>query len=383
MANPVGTGPYRLREWRRGQKIVLEASPSYRDERYPKAADAADRALVEGLAGKRIPLIGRIDISVIEESNPRLLAFEQDALDYIAVPTDLVANVLDGNTLKARFAPRGVRHHREVQPAITYMAFNLDDPVVGGYTNDRIALRRAIAMAYLTDDDIRVIRQGQALRATQIVPPTMTGHNPAFDGHAKFDPAGARALLDKFGYVDRNGDGWREAPDGKPLTLKYSSPPDSLTRQIDELIGRSLTPIGLKVEFVKQKWPDQLKAARLGQLQMWGGGNINTTPEGFGFYGLLYGPHSGFSNLARFNLPEYDQLFVQARGTPPGPERERLMRRMSELVSIYLPWAVNVYRYENVMVQPWVLGYKYSAIQQHPWQYLDVVPTAARKVAAR
>ena len=45
MANPVGTGPYRLKEWRRGQKIVLEASPTFRDETYPDSAQPDDRAL--------------------------------------------------------------------------------------------------------------------------------------------------------------------------------------------------------------------------------------------------------------------------------------------------------------------------------------------------
>jgi len=382
MANPVGTGPYRLKEWRRGQKIVLEANPSFRDERYPEGTTPADRALTEKLAGKRLPLIGRIEISVIEESNPRLFAFEQEQLDYLGVPLDLVANVLDdGKTLKQRFAQRNVRHDRGIQPAISYTAFNMEDPVVGGYTNDKIALRRALAMAYLIDDDIRVIRQGQAVSATQIIPPGMSGHNPKFDGHAKFDPAGARALLDRFGYKDRDGDGFREFPDGRPLTLKYSSPPDSLARQIDELVIRSYGAIGVRVEFVKQKWPDQLKSARLGQLQMWGGANINTTSEGFGFYGLLFGPHAGFSNLARFKLPEYDRLFVQARGMAPGAEREALMQRMSDLVSAYLPWAVTVFRYENVLVQPWIRGFKYSPIQQHPWQYLDIDPTARKSGA--
>jgi ABC-type transport system substrate-binding protein len=382
MANPVGTGPYRLKEWRRGQKIVLEANPSFRDERYPEGTTPADRALTEKLAGKRLPLIGRIEISVIEESNPRLFAFEQEQLDYLGVPLDLVANVLDdGKTLKQRFAQRNVRHDRGIQPAISYTAFNMEDPVVGGYTNDKIALRRALAMAYLIDDDIRVIRQGQAVPATQIIPPGMSGHNPKFDGHAKFDPAGARALLDRFGYKDRDGDGFREFPDGRPLTLKYSSPPDSLARQIDELVIRSYGAIGVRVEFVKQKWPDQLKSARLGQLQMWGGANINTTSEGFGFYGLLFGPHAGFSNLARFKLPEYDRLFVQARGMAPGAEREALMQRMSDLVSAYLPWAVTVFRYENVLVQPWIRGFKYSPIQQHPWQYLDIDPTARKSGA--
>jgi ABC-type transport system substrate-binding protein len=95
MANPVGTGPYKLSEWRRGQKIVLEASPSFREVRYPESSDPADRALMARFKGRKLPLIGRIEISVIEEANPRLLAFEQGALDYIEVPVDLVANVLE------------------------------------------------------------------------------------------------------------------------------------------------------------------------------------------------------------------------------------------------------------------------------------------------
>ena len=68
----------------------------------------------------------------------------------------------------------------------------MEDPVVGGYTPEKIALRRAIGMAYNVDEEIRVLRAGQAVPATQPVPPNVTGYNPKFDGHAKFDPAGAR-----------------------------------------------------------------------------------------------------------------------------------------------------------------------------------------------
>jgi ABC-type transport system substrate-binding protein len=81
MANPVGTGPYLLKEWRRGQRIVLEANPGFRDERYPQPASAEDRALAAKLVGRKLPLIGRVEISVIEESSPRLLAFGQAQLD--------------------------------------------------------------------------------------------------------------------------------------------------------------------------------------------------------------------------------------------------------------------------------------------------------------
>ena len=381
MANPVGTGPYRLKEWRRGQRIVLEANPGFREEIYPASSDPSDRALTQKLAGKKIPMIGLIEISVIEEANPRLLSFEQDRQDYLLVPPELASNVLDpGNKLKQRFVQRGIGLERDVQPVITGLAFNMEDPVVGGYDHDRIALRRAIAMTYDAEEDARVIRHGQARRATQFLPPNVSGHNPKLEKYIRRDVAGARALLDKFGYVDRDGDGLREAPDGRPLTLRFSSPPDGLARQQDELLQRNLAELGLRVEFSKQKWPDQLKAARLGQLQMWQAGNISVTSEGFTFLSLLYGENAAFSNLMRFKLPEYDRLYVQARSLAEGPERDKLMQRMTELIGIYVPWAVTIYRYENALVQPWLLGYKYNPIQQHAWQYLDI--DVARRASA-
>ena len=62
---------------------------------------------------------------------------------------------------------------RGVQPAITYTYFNMEDPVVGGYSKEKIALRRAISMSYDVDEEIRVLRQGQAERATQPIPPNV------------------------------------------------------------------------------------------------------------------------------------------------------------------------------------------------------------------
>jgi ABC-type transport system substrate-binding protein len=141
--------------------------------------------------------------------------------------------------------------------------------------------------------------------------------------------------------------------------------------------------IGVDVEFVKQKWPDLLKAARLGQLQSWRLGNIYTHPEGFGFFGLLYGGNAGFSNLARFRLPEYDRLYVAARSLPPGAERLRLTRRMNDLVRDYAPWVLLALRVESLITQPWVLGYKYNPHSIHPWEYLDIDVAAQARATAR
>ncbi|MBU6484881.1 MAG: hypothetical protein KGJ99_11775 [Betaproteobacteria bacterium] len=373
MSHPVGTGPFRLAEWRRGQRIVLEANPGFRDERYPVATDPSDRALVAGLAGRRLPLVKRVVISIIEEAQPRLLAFRQGDLDYVAVPNELVTKVLDAHdALRPDFAKAGVRLARGIQPAISYVYFNMDDPVVGGYAPAQIALRRAIAMGYDVDDEIRVLRQGQGMPATQLVPPNMTGHDPSFDGRIPYDVAAARLLLDKFGYIDRDHDGFRDLPDGKPLTLRMASSTGSEERQYDELWKKSLDALGLRVEFIKQKWPDLLKAARLGQLQMWYLGNINTTPDGFGFYGLLYGKYAGFSNLSRFHLATYDRLYEQGRAMPDGPERLKVERRMSEIVQAYAPWILTAFRYENVLLQPWLRGYKYNPTYSMPFPYLDI-----------
>jgi len=373
MANPVGSGPYRLKEWRRGQRIILEANPAFRDQTYPESADPADKALLATMRGKKIPMIGRVEISIMEESNPRLLAFQGGDLDYLQIPNELIWNVLGADQkLKPELAKRGIVVGTGIQPAVVYTYFNMEDPVVGGLTNDRIALRRAISMAYNVDEDIRIARQGQAEPSTQPLPPNVEGHDPNFRNYVRYDVAGARALLDKFGYVDRDGDGWRDLPDGKPLILSLASPPSSSDRLYDELWQKSLAAVGLKVEFIKQKWPDLLKMGRAGKLQMWTLANTSSTPDGVGFFDLLYGPNAGSQNLARFRLPEFDTLFARARVMPEGPERLKMFHRLSELVTAYAPWQLSVYRRETILVQPWLQGYKYNTFYVHPWQYYDI-----------
>jgi len=383
MANPVGTGPYRLKEWRRGHRVVLEANPGFRDVRYPESSDPADEAITAKLKGKRIPLIGRIEIAIIEEGAPRLLAFERRETDYVTVPNTLASSVLDAPAnLKPYLAEQGVRLARGIRPGIAYTYFNMEDPVVGGYTPDKVALRRAVSMGYNTPEEIKVIQQGQGTPANQIAPPTVSGHNDTLPARSIYDPAGARALLDRFGYKDRDNDGYRELSDGRPLTLKLSSSPLPVDRQIDELWLRSMNAIGVRIEFNKQKRPDLVKAAQLGQLQMFRSFGTTTTPEGFGFFGLLYGGHAGLSNVTRFKQPDYDRLYEQARGAPAGPEREALMHKMGDVANAYAPWLLGAFTYENVLVHPWVLGYKYNGFHPHPWAYFDI-DTGKRAAALR
>ena len=167
MEDPVGTGPYRLAEWRRSQRIVLEANPHFRDVRYPApGADAADAAVARGLTGRRLPLTPRVEVTIVEEAQPRLLSFRRGDLDYVEVPTSISNTVLAGDTLLPELSARGVRLHRTVDPALAFVFFNLDDPVVGGYTPERVALRRAITMARDRKSASAILSHGQATPAT-------------------------------------------------------------------------------------------------------------------------------------------------------------------------------------------------------------------------
>jgi len=379
MANPVGTGPYRLKSWRRGVQIVLEANPNFRVEKFPDKGDAGDDRIIGEMKGKTLPQIGRIEISIIEESNPRLLAFDSNALDFVNVPSDLADRVLEpSGKLRPEYAARGVRVERLTQPSLRWTYFNMEDPVVGGYTKDRIALRRAIAMAFNVPDLVRVIYQGQAEPATQLVPPGMPGYDPKLDVSVHFDLAGAKALLDKFGYVDRDGDGWRDRPDGKPLVLSMGSATSGRDRDLDEIWARSMKALGVRIEFVKQKWPDLLKMGKAGQLQMWNLGWINAYAEGDAFVQLLFSDNIGQTNYSRFHLAEYDALYRKSRTLPDGPERNRLYRRMSEIEAAYTPWVLNVFTVESTLVQPWLKGYKKHAYWEHAWEYLDTKTYAER-----
>jgi ABC-type transport system substrate-binding protein len=377
MERPVGTGAFRLKEWTRGQRIVLEANTGFRNEVYPApgaGSEAADAATAKGLVGRRLPLVGRVEINIVEEAQPRLLLFDTGKLDYVEMPSSVSSLVLAGNALKPEYLRRGIALHRQLEPAVTYTFFNMDDPVVGGYTAEKIALRRAIALGYDRESDIRMLRSGQALPAAQIPPPGIAGYDATIPAADEHDRAAARALLDKFGYTDRDADGYRKTPDGKALTIVLASTTDYEARSRDELWKRDMDDIGIRTTFVKQNWPELNRMAEAGQLMMWRLGNVAAIPDADAFYTLLYGGNIGAGNYARFRLAEFDRLYEQSRSVADNRVRTGLFHRMNDLVHAYAPWIIGVHPYGNVLAQPWLRGYKPDPLLRYQWKFYDVVP---------
>jgi ABC-type transport system substrate-binding protein len=380
-SRPVGTGPYRLKEWKRGSRIVLEANPDYRPLVFPKSGDPARAELVKGMEGKRLPQIGVVQISIIEEMQSRLLEFEQGHLDYIELQGEMANRLLADGKLKPDYAALGVRRYPLAQTYVRYTYFNLKDPVVGGASTERVSLRRAIALAFNPDDLVRVAYAGQAVPVAQIVPPRATTHDAGLPASMRYDPAMARALLDRAGYDKRDAENFRLAPDGSRLTLTILTRPGPLWREWETLWKKNLEAVGLRAQFRELPAQDQFKEMEASHFQMsikgWGG-----SPLGYVTLAQLQSRQTPRVNPSRFAMDEYDRLYEQMLREPDVQKQVALSRRMSDLAQAYMPFIPHVAEVVNTFVQPWVSGFVPNDFTSY-WKYLDIDPAQQQRAQLR
>jgi len=374
--HPVGTGPFVLAQWRRSSRIVLERNLGYRERRYdehPAPEDVRRSRIAKALAGRRLPMVDRVEVAIIEEPQPRWLSFlgeEQDIVER--VPDEFTRSALPNGKLAPHLARRGIDLVRYQRNDVSLSYFAMEHPVVGGYEPHKVALRRAIALAVDLEREIRLARHGQAIPAQSHIAPQVWGYDPAFKSEmGEFDRAKAKALLDLHGYVDRDGDGWREQPDGQPLVLEYATSPDGTFRALYEQWDINMKAIGVRMVPIIKQWPEHLKASRAGKLMMWGVG-WSGGPDADAFMVLGYGPNKGQANHARFDLPAYNALYERQRRMPDGPEREALIREAKRLLVAYMPYKVHVHRIWSDLAHPWVQGYHRNLFVREFWKYVDV-----------
>jgi ABC-type transport system substrate-binding protein len=375
-AHPVGTGPYVLAEWQRGARVVLKRNPLFREVLWDATPgpSAADQAIYRRMRGKRVPQADAIEISIIPEDQPRWLSFLNGDHDYITnVPNEYASFALPGGRLSPALARQGYTSTPDEVAWVTYTTFNMQDRVLGGFAPERVALRRALAHAYRIDDEIMLFYKGQAVKANSPLTPGVAGYDPGLANAIDYSPAKAKALLDMYGYVDRDGDGYRELPDGQPLVLDHALEPTHRHRQLGEIWKRSLDAVGINVQFrTVQPIPELRKRAKAGQIQMFTYGWIADYPDGENFLQLFTTGSIGQVNYAMFSHPEYDALYQRIRSMPHTPERDALYARMVRMIFAYSPWRVNSYMRPTILMQPWLHGYRKHPFMQEPWRYLDV-----------
>jgi len=382
--NPIGTGPYFLAEYDPTNEFVLARNLNFREERYPDLPEPApgDRRAwanyelmrAEGMladVGKRLPLIDRAVYRMEREWIPRWNKFRQGYYDACGISSDVFDEAI---TLTSQGDPilsdgmgrQGIRLLTAPAAVIHYFAFNMDDPVVGGYTEDRQKLRQAISIAYDVEEEIAIFLNGRATAAHSLTPPGIFGYE---DGEAGMNPFvyrwdpdhgrpvrrsldDARRLLGEAGYPGGYG------PDGKPLTIRFTNGWASpALRPRLNFVSKQFRKLGIHLEVETTDWNRFQEKVRAGNYQFiaWGWAADYPDPENFLF--LLYGPNArtrgGSENNANYASPDFDRLFERMRHMENTPERLDIIRRMKRIMQRDAPWLFGYHDISFALVHDW------------------------------
>jgi len=375
--HPVGTGPFKLVQWRRSSFIAFERNPDFREMFYdaePAADDAEGLALLARFKGRRLPMVDRVEISVIEEEQPRWLSFVNGEADLAyRVGYQFVNQAVPGGKVAPNLAKRGLRAYQVVEPASNYLIFNMEDPTVGGYTAEKVALRRAVGLGMDTAGEIAYAYNGQGVVAQSVLLPFTSAFDPKFKSEfGDYDPPRAKALLDLYGYVDKDGDGWRDMPDGSPLVLNIATEADQRRRKIMEIMNKNMKALGIRTESKIAQWPENLKAARAGKLAMWSVGGSADAPDAIGALARYDSREFGGQNMARFKMPAFDKLYDQLQAIADGPERAALFDQAQKIALAFAPYKFKLNRLSTDMSYPQLIGYRHPVFWQEFWHYVDI-----------
>jgi oligopeptide transport system substrate-binding protein len=374
--HPVGTGYYTLGQWVRGSRIVLEKNRAHAPEVWDFKGNGTpdDERIIAQMKGKQIPQIERIEISVMVEDQSRWLSFQSGAADLFWLDGPLAPKALLNGKLRPELAARGVQLSRQIDPEITYYYWNMQDPVVGGYTKEKIALRRAMAMAHNIDEEIDKVWNGQAQRVDWPIPPGVVGHDPAYRSVIQYDPVLANKLLDRYGYK-KGSDGWRTLPDGKPLLVHYTSRNEASGVLLAEMWRKTYKSLGIRMDSQRMILSDLLQAEKLCKVQQRNFQWAADYPDGENFMQLFYGPNVHQNNAGCLADPEVDRLYAATRMLPAGPERDLLYHKMARRIEVLGAARIAYARYRNMLAQPSVLGYAKHPILHQEWAYIDIDPS--------
>jgi oligopeptide transport system substrate-binding protein len=370
--HPVGTGPYILKEWRRGLRLIFERNPKYKHGFYPSEGTAGDSA--EGLladAGKPLPFIDRLEFGIFEEFQPMWLNFLRGNLDRSPIPKDNYAEaVTPDKSVRGDLSAKGIDLVRLKDLDLVYVCFNLEDPLMADKR-----LRQAMSLAYDVDQSIDLFYNGRGIRSHSPVPPGLFGYDSTFKNpYSRLDLEAAKALLAKAGH-----------PMGRGLPeLEYLTVAGTDTRQAGEHFAQCMFRIGIKVKVSTCTWPEYLGRLKLRKFQItrsaWGA----DYPDPENFLQLLYGPNeSPGENNAIYKNAEYDALYREIAIMQDTPERLAKIRRMQEILAEDCPWIFCFHRTNEILIYKWVKDHKAHAVLDAPLKYYRVDAVMRREILAQ
>ncbi|MED5263049.1 MAG: ABC transporter substrate-binding protein [Myxococcota bacterium] len=391
--HPVGSGPFRVVEYDKESRFVLEANPNWYGARHPEwsapgatypvegeADDAAKGRLDPEYRGRALPFIERIEFRREKESIPRFNKFLQGYYDASGIVKESFDTVVVEDRLSPEMAERGISLEKTVAPAIYYMGFNMDDPVVGAAAGVRgRLLRQAMSLVVDSEEYARLFQNGRGVPSQSVVPPGIFGYDPDYENpFRKVDLDRARELMDEAGYRDGV-----DPETGKPLRLTFDTPDTSPQGQLRfQWFVNQWRKLGIDVQVDATNYNQFQEKVRNGayQLFMWGWVADYPDPENFLFLltTAMARSVSGGPNTANFQNEEFDALFEQMETAENGPDRAATIVQMREILERERPW-IELFHPENyALFHSWLSNVKPAGISNPTLKYRDVDPGARR-----
>jgi ABC-type transport system substrate-binding protein len=367
MNKAVGTGPFRLQEFNPSSKLTWVKNPTYRQVLYPSEGEEGDAAAgLLGDAGKALPLVDKIVVEIIQESQPLWLNFLAGRLDLSGIPKDNFNTAIQGSELAPELKQKGIQLYKITNLDVTHTSFNMTDKLVG----KNKLLRQAISLATDMDEYIKLFYNGRAVRAHGPIPPGLSGYNPNFKNpYARHDVEKAKELLAKAGF-----------PGGKGLPkLTYLTLSDSTSRQSTEFFQKQLDLIGVKLEVQNFSWPEFNAKIKNKQGQIYSFAWGADYPDGENFLQLFICRNvSPGSNDSNYCNPSFDELYYESLKLPDSPERTKLYEQMTEILAEDAPWIFGAHRITYGLSHPWVRNYKPHEFDGMVHKYLRVEKGSAK-----
>jgi ABC-type transport system substrate-binding protein len=367
--HPVGTGPFVFGHWTEKKDMSAVRNPHYHEVVYPAEHEAADEELGLHLsAGRRLPLADRVEMTMFVQENPMWLEFKSGKLDYVQVPAEnyLEAFHKRSRKLKSEFADKGIVAHAVPLLDFIFRGFNMEDPILGGYTEQKRKVRQAIHLAVDLGEFNNVFYNDTNVLFDGMIPPGLDGYPPDGEGPVSWlghDVQRAKVLLAEAGYP---------GGEGLPVIDYYISASGNIPEQA-ELFKRQLGEIGLKLNVRSLTFAQLIDAINKKKAPLFAFAWSSDYPDGENNLSLFYGPNEApGANHYNYKNPEFDALYEKVRLMPPSPERTKLYEEMRDMVLRDTPYIGSMARVRFYVVNPWLKNFKPTEDFYNWVKYLDV-----------